>query len=150
MPGCLANSRATFLISLRIGILHEDVRELMIDQRPGFAGAKSRMLAVVDLADLQQARLAQHAVGIGDVVDRHDDVFAGHQPQRRFAVGLFEAGDQLADFGVQIDHGLLGGLAVGPALLGGVIQVRQIDVEEVRLVLFGRMNGGRPRSKCVD
>ena len=69
MPGCLANRRATRLDRLRIGILDEDVRELVIGQCPGFAGGEVEVLAVFHLADFQQAGFAEDAVGVGHVVD---------------------------------------------------------------------------------
>ena len=46
------------------------------------------MLAVGLVADGQQAGLAEHAVGIGDVIDGRDGVFAGHEPEQFVAVGL--------------------------------------------------------------
>ena len=66
---------------LRIAVGDEDVRELVIDQGEGPAAFEVQMFAVVLAADRQQARLAQQPIGIGHVIDRHDRVFAGRQPQ---------------------------------------------------------------------
>ena len=100
------------------------------------------MLAVGLAPHRQQAGLAEHAVGIGDVIDRRDRIFAGHEPERLLvAVGRVAAGRPAGQHGVQVGHRLLGGRAVGPGLLGGVIEVRQVDVEEVGLPLAGRQRG---------
>ena len=53
-------------------------------------------------------------------------------------VGAVEAGDQLADLGVQFRHRLLGRFAVGARFLSRVVQVRQVDVEEIRPVRAGQ------------
>ena len=49
---------------LRIGVLDEDVRELVVGECPGFARGEVEVLAVVRFADLQQAGVAEHAVRI--------------------------------------------------------------------------------------
>ena len=50
--------------------------------RPGPARLQVEVLAVGFLANRQQARLAQHAVGIAHVVHRRDGVLAGHEPEQ--------------------------------------------------------------------
>ena len=54
-----------------------------------------------------------------------------------------------ADDVVQFGHGRVGGRAVGPGPLGGVIEVRQIDIEEVGLPLPRGEHGrvGDPRAR---
>ena len=83
------------------------------------------------VADRQQAGLAEHAIGIRHVVHRRDRVFAGHQPQQLFAIGRAHPAGQLADHLVQLGHRRVGLDALRPAALRGVVQVRQVDIEEV-------------------
>ena len=125
---------------LWVGILDEDVRELVIDECPGFAGGEIEVLAVFHFADFQQAGLAEDAVWVDHIVNRRDHVLARGEPERGFGVRLLETGDELSQLGVEVGHGLVRGLAVGPALLCGVVQVRQVNVEEVGAIFFGRDN----------
>ena len=84
----------------------------MIDQREGPALLEIEMFAVVRLANRQQARLAQHAVRIADMIDRRDRVFAGDEPEQSLVVGFGHARGQPADHFVQLGHGRIGGHAV--------------------------------------
>ena len=120
----------------RVAVGHEDVRELVIGQGPGTAAVQIEMLAVGLLADGQQAGLAEHAVGVGHVIDRRDGVFARHEPEQFVAVGLLHCRVEPAQLGVQLADRGRGGGAVGSELLGGIIEVRQVDPEEI----------GRPRA----
>ena len=52
----------------------------MIDQGPGRALSEIEMLAIVARRDFQQPGLAQDAIRITHMIDRHDRVFAGDQP----------------------------------------------------------------------
>ena len=116
--------------------------------RPGVS-AKSISSPPPSFVHRQQARLAQHAVGIGHVIDRRDDVLAGDQPQqvlrpdtprcsRRPACRCTSSSSSRACLGLR---------AVGAGLLRGVVEVRQVDVEEVRLVLLHRRSRPNRRSR---
>ncbi len=59
----------------------EDVRQLMVGERPGGAQLEVQQFAFPLVRNLQKTGIAQHAVRVGHVVDGHDRVFAGHQPQ---------------------------------------------------------------------
>ena len=116
-----------------IRIADEHVRELVVDQGPGATGRQVQVLAVRFLADLQQSRLAQDTVGIRDVRDGRNHVFAGGDPDRfRITVRRRQTVGQRADDGVQFRDRRLRGRAVRPGALGGVFQVRQVQIEEVR------------------
>ncbi len=119
----------------------EDVRKLMVDQGPGPAGRQVQVLAVGLAPHFQKSGRAEHAIGKGDMIDRHDRVFAGHDPQRLLGpIGRVAAIDQASQNVVQRGQRLLGGRAVGPRLLGRVIQVGQINVEETGLPVLGRQH----------
>ena len=105
MPGWPRNTLGHPRGQLLVAVGHEDVRELVIDQGEGPALLEIEMLAVVGLADGQQAGLAQHAVRIADVIDRRDGVFAGDEPEQIVVVGLAHAVGQPADHLVQLGHG---------------------------------------------
>ena len=61
-PAGRGTGRPRAAASCCIAVGHEDVGELMIDQRKGPAPLEIQVLAVGCLADRQQARLAEHAV----------------------------------------------------------------------------------------
>ena len=56
-------------------------------------------------------------------------------PQQIVAVGFAHSVGEPADHFVQLGDAAVGGRAVGPGPLGGVIELRQIDIEEVGLPL---------------
>ncbi len=65
------------------------------------------------------------------MIDGRNRVFARHEPTKIVAVGVVHRLVKPADLGVQFAQRGSRGLAVGTELLGGVIEVRQIDPEEV-------------------
>jgi hypothetical protein len=69
-----------FLQGYAIAGLDEDVRELVIDESPGAAGGQIELFAVGFFANLEEAGFAEDAVGIEDVIDWDDGVFAGNEP----------------------------------------------------------------------
>ena len=84
-------------------------------------------------------------MGISDVIDRRDGVLARHEPEQIVAVGLLHGRVEPAQFGVQLADRGRGGRAVGAKLLGGVVEVRQVDPEEV-----GRPSPRRNRGRSGD
>jgi len=62
-----------------VRFFHEDVGKLMIDQSPGFAALEVDEFSPLIL-HFQKARLAEQTVGISDVIDWSDRVFAGDEP----------------------------------------------------------------------
>ena len=72
------------------------------------------------------------------MIDRHDGVFAGHQPQKvRILVRGLEPADHLRQHVVEFHEGRGGLPAIGSVFLRGVVEMRQVDVEEVRAILLG-------------
>ena len=67
------------------------------------------------------------------MIDRRDGVFAGDDPEQFLIVGLGHAGGEPTDHVIQFGHGRLGRGALGTGPLGGVVERRQIDVEEIGL-----------------
>ena len=90
------------------------------------------MLAAVLQFHVEQARLAEQAVGIAHVIDRRDDILAGDQPER-LAVGVStgETSDEPADLFVEFGDRFVCRGTIGAVLLRRVVEVRQIDIEEV-------------------
>src|SRR4029079_14468860 len=97
----------------------------MIDKRPGASVGEVNYLAVVVLYR-QQSGLPQNAVGIGDVINGRNDVFAGGKPNEVSSlISRFRCGRELADNGIKLLHGPLCSRAIRSSLLGGVIELRQ-------------------------
>ena len=90
------------------------------------------------------------AIGVGHFVDGRNHVLARGEPERGFGVCLFEAGDELSQLGVEIGNGLVGGFAIGAALLGGVIQVRQVQCRKSWVDIYSAVTIAESTIQVVD
>src|SRR5690606_16568144 len=127
-----------------VSVADEHVRELVIRQRPGAALLKVDQFAAVYLLHIQQASLAEQAIGIQDVIDRRDDVLARHQPQRlRLAIRGGEAVNEPAKFTIEISQRLHRLGTVRAELLRSVVEMLHVEIEEVGTELLRRLNRRR-------
>ena len=75
------------------------------------------------------------------MIDRRDGVLARYEPEQIVAVGLLHGRVQPAQFRVQFADRGGSGRTVGAKFLGGVVEVRQVDPEEIGIPPPARNRG---------
>ena len=123
--------------------------QLMIDQRPGAAAGQIECSPSACLAP-PEVRRAQRAVGIGDVIDGDDRVFAGHQPQRCAAQAVIAPATSSANTPSSSPSAASASGLSGPVFCGGVVEMRQIDIGEVGLRLRRAATTAESQIQAVD